>query len=456
MRKHILSVFLLIIFFSSNALSQSGKPLFPNTPGLQTYTFRESFKKSVPASLDTIKSMGITVLESSTNPEGLTPEEFKKLLDERGLKSPSVGVGYDELIKNPAEVARKAKIIGAKYVMTAWIPHGKEFTLADAQKTVKDFNAAGKVLKEKGIIFCYHTHGFEFVPYQNGTLFDYIVQNTNPDFVSFEMDIMWVFHGGQDPAKLLLKYPTRWKLMHLKDKKKGVPGDLTGGTSVENDVALGTGQLNIPETLSAAKKVGVEYYFIEDESSRFREQVLQTMAYLKGLKEVKEYNPRISNADLDKSPLDIAYFPENYAHDRKPGEKPIIRVIYSRPVKNGREIFGKLVPYKQVWRTGANEATEIKFYRSVNFGGKNVAAGTYSLFTVPGEKEWEIILNKDLDYWGAYSYNKSKDVVRVKVASRKISRDIENFTLNFTESGSRQCEMYFGWDNTFVSVPIRY
>jgi hypothetical protein len=244
--------------------------------------------------------------------------------------------------------------------------------------------------------------------------------------------------------------------MHLKDLKKGVKGDLTGGTSVENDVALGTGQLNIPEILTAAKKVGVEYYFIEDESSRFREQVPQTIAYIKSLKEVTENEPRMGKADLDKSPLDIAYFPENYAHDRKPGEKPIMRVIYSRPAKNGREIFGKLVPYNEVWRTGANEATEVKFYQPLNFGGKDVPAGTYSLFTIPGEKEWEVILNKDLDYWGAYSYNKSNDVVRVKVPSQQISRDIENFTLNFTGSGNKRCEMYFGWDNTFVSVPIRY
>ena len=94
-----------------------------------------------------------------------------------------------------------------------------------------------------------------------------------------------VFHGGGDPAKLLLKYPNRWKLMHLKDLRKGVKGDLTGGTSVENDVALGTGQLNIPAILKAAKKVGIKHYFIEDESSSFRKQVPQTMAYLKSLRE---------------------------------------------------------------------------------------------------------------------------------------------------------------------------
>jgi sugar phosphate isomerase/epimerase len=275
----------LFSFGITEIFAQKGKALFPQAPGMQTYTFRDSMKKDVAATLDTIKSLGITVLESSTNPNGLTPEAFRKLLDERGMKSPSVGAGYDELVKDPAEVARKAKIIGATYVMTAWIPHKKEFTLEDAQKAVADFNRAGKILKENGITFCYHTHGYEFVPYQNGTLFDYMVKNTNPNYVSFEMDVLWAFHGGGDPAKLLLKYPNRWKLMHLKDLRKGVQGDHSGGTSTENDVALGTGQLNLPEILKAAKKVGVKYYFIEDESPSFRKQVPQTMAYLKSLKE---------------------------------------------------------------------------------------------------------------------------------------------------------------------------
>jgi hypothetical protein len=88
----------------------------------------------------------------------------------------------------------------------------------------------------------------------------------------------------------------------------------------------------------------------------------------------------------DQSPMDMAYFPDHFAHDRKEGEKAIVRVTYSRPLKNGREVFGKLVPYGKVWRTGANEATEIKFYQDVEFGGKKVKAGSYSLFTIPGKK----------------------------------------------------------------------
>lgn len=281
--KKFFSVSILFVAFYTGINAQEGKLFPPESLGVQTYTYRVSMKKNVEATLDTIKSLGITVLESSTNPEGMEPEAFRKLLDEKGMTSPSVGASYDELVKNAAEVARKAKIVGAAFVMAAWIPHEKEFDLDEAKRTVTDFNAIGKILSDSGLTFCYHTHGFEFVPYQGETLFDYIVRNTNPEYVSFEMDIMWTFHGGQNPAKLLLKYPNRWKLMHVKDLRKGVQGDLTGNTSTENDVTVGTGQLNIPEILAAAKKAGIKYYFIEDESSRIQQQVPATIKYLKQL-----------------------------------------------------------------------------------------------------------------------------------------------------------------------------
>jgi hypothetical protein len=158
---------------------------------------------------------------------------------------------------------------------------------------------------------------------------------------------------------------------------------------------------------------------------------------------------------LDKSPMDMAYFPDNFAHDRKPGEKAIVRVTYSRPPKNGREIFGKLVPYGQVWRTGANEAAEIKFYQDVELGGKKVKAGTYSLYTIPGEKEWIIILNNDLDYWGAYSYNAKNDVLRVTAPATELNSAVENFTIQFDSKGEKQGAMKMAWDKTVVEVPLK-
>ena len=154
----------------------------------------------------------------------------------------------------------------------------------------------------------------------------------------------------------------------------------------------------------------------------------------------------------DQSPMDMAYYPDHFAHDRKEGEKAIIRVTYSRPLKNGREVFGKLVPYGKVWRTGANEATEIKFYEDVDFGGKKVKAGSYSLFTIPGEKEWMVILNTDLDYWGAYKYNEKNDVVRVPASVISLTEAQENFSIQFESKGPKQGVMRLAWDTTAAEV----
>ena len=154
------------------------------------------------------------------------------------------------------------------------------------QKAIDDFNRVGKILKEQyGLTFVYHNHGFEFQPYKDGTLYDYMMQQTDPQYVSFELDILWAFFPGQDPAQLLAKYGSRYKLMHLKDLKKGVKGDFSGGTPQDNDVALGTGQIDLPSILRAAKKAGIAHYYIEDESSNVLIQVPRSIAYLRALKD---------------------------------------------------------------------------------------------------------------------------------------------------------------------------
>jgi len=285
-----MSKFIFLILLSASFVAtqpscpQPGKPLYTAPLGVQAFSFRKSFPNDVAKTLDTIKMMGFTEIEGTGGK--IPPEEFKRMCDERGISIPSAGAGFDELMNAPDSVATRTKTLGAKYVMCGWVPHKKgEFNLDDAKKAVEVFNKAGKVLKENGITFCYHTHGFEFQPYQKGTLLDYIIENTNPEYVSFEMDVLWVYFGGGDPVGLLKKYGDRWKLMHLKDLRKGTPKDLTGGTSEENDVPLGTGELNIPAILKEAKKVGIKHYFIEDESSNVITQIPQSIEYLKSLRE---------------------------------------------------------------------------------------------------------------------------------------------------------------------------
>lgn len=273
-----------LVFLSVNQKTQAQKLLFPQAPGIVSFTYRDSFAKDVPATLDIVKTNGITDIEFS-NLFKKTPVELRSLIDERGIKCSSYGVSYEDLINKTKEVAQTAKILGAQYVRVAGIPHKGIFTLENAQKAVEDFNQYGKILKQQyGLTFIYHNHGFEFEPYANGTLYDYIVQHTDPKYVSFELDILWAYFPGQDPVKLLDTYGNRYKALHLKDLKKGVTGNNSGGTSGENDVVLGQGQIDIPGVINAALKAGVKHYYIEDESSASVSQVPQSIHYLNTLK----------------------------------------------------------------------------------------------------------------------------------------------------------------------------
>ncbi|WP_373523326.1 sugar phosphate isomerase/epimerase family protein [Aquiflexum sp.] len=277
----ILSSILLLLFIGTTEAQSS---LFPETPGMVSYTYRNSFQKDVSATLDTLQAMGIKDMEFS-NLFGKSATELRALLDERGMHCSSYGVSYQDLMGKTNKVGEDAKTLGAKYVRVAWIPHDGTFDLAAAQKSIADFNAAGKILKDKfDLTFCYHNHGYEFHPHGDGILFDLMIQKTDPNYVSFEMDILWTFFPGADPVYYLEKYGDRFELMHLKDLKKGVEGNLSGGTAVENDVALGTGQLDIPAILIAAKKANVKHYYIEDESPIYYKQVPQSIEYLKNLK----------------------------------------------------------------------------------------------------------------------------------------------------------------------------
>jgi sugar phosphate isomerase/epimerase len=280
------SIFLQVLCFAmtiGSLLAQTKDKLFSEKPGMVSYTYRKSFSVDVAATLDTLKAMGITDMEFS-NLFGKTATELRSLLDERGMHCSSFGVGYKDLMEKTAEVAQNAKTLGAKFVRVASIPHQAPFTEADARKTISDFNSVGKILKEEhGLTFCYHNHGYEFQPFGDGTLFDLIVQETNPEYVSFEMDVLWTFFPGADPVALLVKYGDRFKLMHVKDLRKGIKGNLSGTTPTENDVALGTGQLNLSEILRAAKKAGVVHFYLEDESPIYYQQVPKSIKFLEAL-----------------------------------------------------------------------------------------------------------------------------------------------------------------------------
>ena len=283
-----LNIFILAVLLSGllpalTFAQQQGEPLLQVPLGVQSYSFRNHWANGVEATLDIIQEMGFKELEGGA-PKGMSAEEFVKLCEARGISIPSTGTGFEALEADPQQVADKAKALGAKYVMVAWLPHDGDFTKTNADRAIKAFNEGGKVLAENGITFKYHVHGYEFQPYLEGTLFDYIVENTDPEYVSFQMDVMWTHFGGADPLVLLKKYGDRWVSLHLKDLRKGAPKDMTGLTGPENDVVLGTGELDLPGILRESNKIGIKHMFIEDESDEELENLPKSIAYLKSLK----------------------------------------------------------------------------------------------------------------------------------------------------------------------------
>lgn len=162
---------------------------------------------------------------------------------------------------------------------------------------------------------------------------------------------------------------------------------------------------------------------------------------------------------LDKSPMDMCYYPNNYPVLKiqdKVNEPIVSRVIYSRPQRSGRKVFGELVEFGKVWRMGANEATEIEFYKDVTFNGSQVKKGRYTIFAITTPGKWTVILNKELDTWGAFKYDSKKDVLRTEVIPEKLTDSLESFTIYFDKLNRTTAAMYISWDDTRITVPIGY
>ncbi|HVT30597.1 MAG TPA: sugar phosphate isomerase/epimerase [Lacipirellulaceae bacterium] len=257
---------------------------FKGKLGLQLYSLREQFAKDVPGTLDEVRDFGFKYVELAGT-YGLSPAKFKSELDSRGLVPVSAHYPYERFRDDIDGIVRDSKTLGLKYAGCAWIPHQGKFTEKDCRAAAKVFNNAGEVLARHGITFFYHTHGYEFQPYESQTLFDLLLTETKPDAVSYEMDIFWVVHGGQNPVSLFQKYGDRFKLVHLKDMRPGTPTRLlTGSSDVRNDVAMGQGTIDYHRILPAAQKAGVKWYFIEDESPSSETQIPQSIRYLKHVK----------------------------------------------------------------------------------------------------------------------------------------------------------------------------
>jgi sugar phosphate isomerase/epimerase len=246
---------------------------FRDKVGIQLYSLRNEIEENIDNALYFVKDQGIKNIELAGF-GNLSPKEYNEKLLLYGLNATCMGADFETYKENIELIIDQALIFDLKYVMCPSIPYANEkISLIEMQQAVNVFNIAGKKLKEKGIQFCYHNHGFEFVPYKNETLFDYLFKNTDAENVKFELDIFWAQHCGQNPVELLKKYGQRIELMHIKDMDKKVIGNFTGQENIESDVAWGTGQIDVKSCCLLGAKLGVKHFYLEDESSKVIEQI---------------------------------------------------------------------------------------------------------------------------------------------------------------------------------------
>ena len=256
---------------------------FAHELGLQLYSVRKQMEQNLPEAFSQINQWGIKVVEGGGALYGHPVEEYKNQLLKNDLQIVSVDASFEELRDNPMAVVYKARYFDSRFATFYWIPHDakKGFGLMDAKGAVEVMNKAGKLLKENGITLQYHAHGYEFMPHGKGTLLDYILENV--EHAAFQMDVFWMKQGGMDPTKILQKYPGRFLSLHLKDRKKGTQNTSNGKADVESNVILGTGDVGIASVIAEAKKQGIRYFFIEDESSRVMSQVPESINYFNSM-----------------------------------------------------------------------------------------------------------------------------------------------------------------------------
>lgn len=152
-------------------------------------------------------------------------------------------------------------------------------------------------------------------------------------------------------------------------------------------------------------------------------------------------------SDVDKSPMAVSII-------RNADNSPMARVIYSRPKMRGRQIFDDLVPYGEIWRTGANEATELRLYNAMRVNKHLIPAGTYTLYTIPNKKYWTVILNEKEKAWGTFDYSSALDVLRIKVIVQEAAAPIEDFSMAF-QPHKNGANLFIGWENVFVELQLR-
>lgn len=249
--------------------------------GLQLYTLRDVFPKDPKGVLKQVAEMGYKQIESFEGDKGIfwgmTNTEFKKYMDDLEMKIVS---SHCDINKDFEKKANEAAAIGMKYLIAPWV--GPQKNIDAFKKIAERFNQLGAICKTAGLRFAYHNHDYSFKPVDGQIPQDVMMQNTDPSLVDFEMDIYWVVTAGEDPIKWFEKYPNRFRLSHIKDRKKNVPLSDTNASCI-----VGQGQIDFKKILKAAEKKGLQYFIVEQErydNTTSLQAAKEDASYLKKLK----------------------------------------------------------------------------------------------------------------------------------------------------------------------------
>lgn len=252
--------------------------------GLQLYSLRAYLPKDLPGTLAKVRAMGFREVEGA-GLWGKSVPELRQALDAAGLKCQSAHMGYERLRDDVNGALSEARAIGSTWVVCPWIPHEQAVTREQILRAADLFTRVARTAAQQGLRFAYHLHGYEFIPSEEGTLFDTLARNTDQKLVEFQVDVFHTFHGGGDPVKVITQHASRVTSLHLKDLKKGTPIVAGTGTGTPDlDVPVGTGALDMPAVLRAAMKASTRFYYLEDESADPLGHLPKSVAYLESIK----------------------------------------------------------------------------------------------------------------------------------------------------------------------------
>lgn len=259
----------------------SGSPHFQGPYGLQLYSLRNQIPADPGLWFKRIRTIGYTHVEAA-GLYNMTPQVFRQHLDQASLKCDGMHEPYPALDKNFSQIVDTAHTLGVEYVICSWVDEPLRPDLDGWRRVADTFNRWGDRLKSQGLKLGYHNHDYEWELFHGEPAMQVLLDQTHPGLVDIEMDTFWVLRGGQDPVTWLKRYPSRFRLLHLKGMRRGTPiGDFWVGTSDEDTVPLGQGILNVRDILIQAVANGITHTYLEDESKEAPEGIVTSMNYLK-------------------------------------------------------------------------------------------------------------------------------------------------------------------------------